>query len=193
LHNILVIYINTEYLHVNSYIYRINVKILKSISSKTEKFIEANIKLDEKDIAILRILQNNAKATITEISQKVHLSSSPTFDRIKRLEQSGIIKQYITLLDNTKVNRGLMAICYVSLKEHNKSAGTKFIKNILAMSEVIECYSISGEFDFMLKVVGENMESYYDFHVNKLSQADNVGHIQSVFVMGTIKETFYAV
>jgi Lrp/AsnC family leucine-responsive transcriptional regulator len=61
------------------------------------------------------------------------------------------------------------------------------------MPEVIECYSISGEFDFMLKVVGENMERYYDFHVNKLSQADNVGHIQSVFVMGTIKETLVSV
>jgi DNA-binding Lrp family transcriptional regulator len=81
----------------------------------------------------------------------------------------------------------------VSLKEHNKKEGTKFIKNILEMPEVIECYSISGEFDFMLKVVGANMESYYDFHVNKLSQADNVGHIQSVFVMGTIKETIVSV
>ncbi|MCX8470828.1 MAG: Lrp/AsnC family transcriptional regulator [Chitinophagaceae bacterium] len=149
--------------------------------------------LDEKDIAILKILQQNAKATITEISQKVHLSSSPIFDRIKRMEQNGIIKQYVALVDASKVNRGLTAICYVSLKEHNKKAGTKFIKSILEMPEVIECYSISGEFDFMLKVVGQNMESYYDFHVNKLSQAENVGHIQSVFVMGTIKETIVSV
>jgi DNA-binding Lrp family transcriptional regulator len=109
------------------------------------------------------------------------------------MEQHGIIKQYVTLVNNSKVNRGLMVICYVSLKEHNKNAGTKFIKSILEMPEVIECYSISGEFDFMLKVVGENMERYYDFHVNKLSQADNVGHIQSVFVMGTIKETLVSV
>ena len=138
-------------------------------------------------------MQQNAKATITEISQTVHLSSSPIFDRIKRMEQNGIIKQYVALVDASKVNRGLTAICYVSLKEHNKKAGTKFIKSILEMPEVIECYSISGEFDFMLKVVGQNMESYYDFHVNKLSQAENVGHIQSVFVMGTIKETIVSV
>jgi len=109
------------------------------------------------------------------------------------MEQNGIIKQYVALVDASKVNRGLTAICYVSLKEHNKKAGTKFIKSILEMPEVIECYSISGEFDFMLKVVGQNMESYYDFHVNKLSQAENVGHIQSVFVMGTIKETIVSV
>jgi Lrp/AsnC family transcriptional regulator, leucine-responsive regulatory protein len=166
---------------------------MKAKQTQTEKTTLNDIALDTKDIAILRILQQNAKATITEIAKKVHLSSTPIFDRIKRMEQSGIIKQYVTLVNSSKVNRGLMAICYVSLKEHNKKEGTKFIKNILEMPEVIECYSISGEFDFMLKVVGANMESYYDFHVNKLSQADNVGHIQSVFVMGTIKETIVSV
>ncbi len=166
---------------------------MKSTIRKTEKNNVSTLQLDTKDIAILRLLQQNAKATITEISQKVHLSQSPTFDRIKRLEQNGIIKQYVAILDNAKINRGLTAICYVSLKEHNKNAGTKFIKSILEMPEVIECYSISGEFDFMLKVVSENMEHYYDFHVNKLSQAENVGHIQSVFVMGVIKETLVQV
>lgn len=155
----------------------------------TEKNTEGNYKPDRKDIAILKVLQQNAKATVTDIAKQVHLSTSPTFDRIKRMEQHGIIKQYVTIVDSGKVNRGLLVICYVSLKEHNKNAGTKFIKSIMDMPEVIECYSISGEFDFMLKVVGENMERYYDFHVNKLSQADNVGHIQSVFVMGTIKES----
>jgi Lrp/AsnC family transcriptional regulator, leucine-responsive regulatory protein len=166
---------------------------MKPKQTQTEKTTLGDIALDTKDIAILRILQQNAKATITEIAKKVHLSSTPIFDRIKRMEQNGIIKQYVTLVNSSKVNRGLMAICYVSLKEHNKKEGTKFIKSILEMPEVIECYSISGEFDFMLKVVGANMESYYDFHVNKLSQADNVGHIQSVFVMGTIKETIVSV
>ena len=175
------------------YFCRINDNIMKAKQTQTEKITDTNYKMDEKDLAILTILQQNAKATVTEIAQKVHLSSSPTFDRIKRMEQHGIIKQYVTLVNNSKVNRGLMVICYVSLKEHNKNAGTKFIKSILEMPEVIECYSISGEFDFMLKVVGENMERYYDFHVNKLSQADNVGHIQSVFVMGTIKETLVSV
>jgi Lrp/AsnC family transcriptional regulator, leucine-responsive regulatory protein len=166
---------------------------MKPKQTQTEKTTLTDFALDTKDIAILRILQQNAKATITEIAKKVHLSSTPIFDRIKRMEQNGIIKQYVTLVNSSKVNRGLMAICYVSLKEHNKKEGTKFIKSILEMPEVIECYSISGEFDFMLKVVGANMESYYDFHVNKLSQADNVGHIQSVFVMGTIKETIVSV
>ena len=124
-----------------------------------------------------------------EISEKVHLSTTPVHERIKRLEQTGVIKQYATLVDYTKVKKGLMVICYVSLKEHSKNAGMKFIKSINELHEVIECYNISGEFDFMLKVVEENMDSYYDFHVNRLSQIENMGNVQSVFVMGVIKET----
>ncbi len=147
------------------------------------------IALDAKDLAILKLLQQNARITVKEISAHIHLSTTPVHERIKRLEESGVIKQYATLLDHSKVKKGLMVICYVSLKQHDKTAGGKFIKRIHELNEVIECYNISGEFDFMLKVVAENMDDYYDFHVNKLSQAENIGHVQSVFVMGVIKQT----
>lgn len=130
----------------------------------------------------------NARATVKEIAEKVHLSTTPVHERIKRMEQTGVIKQYATLLDQTKVKKGLMVICYVSLKEHSKTAGAKFIKSINALHEVVECYNISGEFDFMLKVVEENMDSYYDFHVNRLSLIENMGNIQSVFVMGLLSK-----
>lgn len=158
-------------------------------AAKTEQTATTNISLDAKDIAILALLQQNARMTVKEIADKVHLSSTPVHERIKRLEASGVIKQYATLVDHTKVKKGLIAICYVSLKEHNKTAGTKFIKAINAMTEVIECYNISGEFDFMLKVVSEDMNAYHDFHVNKLSSVENMGHVQSVFVIGIIKQT----
>ncbi len=145
--------------------------------------------LDNKDLSILRLLQQNARITVKEISDKIHLSTTPVHERIKRMEESGVIKQYATLVDNTKVKKGLMVICYVSLKQHSKNAGDKFIKAIHEMNEVIECYNISGEFDFMLKVVEEDMNAYYDFHVNKLSPIENLGNVQSVFVMGIIKQT----
>jgi len=148
-----------------------------------------DISLDSKDLAILSLLQTNARVTVKEISQKMHLSATPVHERIKRMEASGVIKQYATLVDHTKVNKSLIVICYVSLKEHNKNAGNKFIKTILALNEVTECYNISGEFDFMLKVICEDMNTYYDFHVNKLSQIENMGHVQSIFVMGVIKQT----
>ena len=155
---------------------------------KEESTVEP-ISLDTKDIAILKLLQNNARITVKEIANKVHLSTTPVHERIKRMESSGVIKQYATLLDHSKVKKGLMVICYVSLKEHNKNAGVKFIETMQALTEVVECYNISGEFDFMLKVVSEDMNAYYDFHVNKLSRIENMGHVQSVFVMGIIKQT----
>jgi DNA-binding Lrp family transcriptional regulator len=126
---------------------------------------------------------------VKEISDKVHLSTTPVHERIRRMETAGVIKQYATLVDHTKVKKGLMVICYVSLKQHSKNAGQKFIKTIHELNDVIECYNISGEFDFMLKVVCEDMNAYYDFHVNKLSQTENVGQVQSVFVIGIIKQT----
>jgi len=154
-----------------------------------EQTTTENISIDDKDLAILSLLQRNAKMTVKEIADSVHLSTTPVHERIKRMEQNGVIKQYATLVDHAKVKKGLMVICYVSLRQHDRVEGAKFIQRIQEMNEVIECYNISGEFDFMLKVVAADMDDYYDFHVNKLSQAENIGHVQSVFVMGIIKQT----
>ncbi len=155
----------------------------KEINSKIE------YQPDAKDREILKLLQANARITVKEIGDKVNLSPTPVHERIKRLEHTGVIKQYATLVNAEKVDKGLMVICYVSLRQHNREAGAKFIQAILDMNEVIACYNISGEFDFMLKVVCKDMNAYYDFHVNKLSLTENVGNLQSVFVMGVIKDT----
>ena len=159
-------------------------------SSEIEKMPSEAVPLDEKDKAILRLLQTDAKITVREIATKVHLSTTPVHERIKRMEDTGVILRYTTLVDHSKVRKGLMAICYVSLKEHNKRSGSRFIKTIQELPEVVECYIISGEFDFMLKVVADNMDDYYDFHVNKLGQVENIGQVQSTFVMGVIKQTY---
>ncbi len=145
--------------------------------------------IDKKDFTILYWLQQNARMTVKEIAAKTNLTTTPVYERIKKMEAAGVIKQYATLVDPVKVNKSLMVICYVSLKEHSKNAGTKFIKIINELTEVVECYSISGEFDFMLKVMCADMNAYYNFHVNKLSAAENIGHVQSTFVMGIIKQT----
>jgi len=165
---------------------------MNKVNKKEDTTIH-EVSLDEKDYAILHLLQQNARITVKEIADNIHLSTTPVHERIKRMEANGVIKQYATIVDNIKVKKGLMVICYVSLKQHSKNAGVKFIKVINELNEIIECYSISGEFDFMLKVVCEDMNAYYDFHVNKLSAIENIGHVQSVFVMGVIKETHQVV
>src|SRR6476646_11644888 len=101
-----------------------------------------NYTLDSKDLDILHLLQKNARITVKEISDKIHLSTTPVHERIKRMEASGVITQYATLVDHTKVRKGLMVICYVSLQQHSKDAGDRFIKMIHELNEVIECYNI---------------------------------------------------
>lgn len=145
--------------------------------------------LDEKDRAILRLLETNARLTVREIAARVHLSATPVHERIKRMEASGVIKQYATLIDYRKVQKGIMVICYVSLKEHTHKAGGIFIDAVMRFREVLECYNISGQFDFMLKIVSESMEAYHNFYVNRLSEVRGISQMQSVFVMGVIKDT----
>lgn len=160
------------------------------MSKRIEKEnLSPDLVLDALDMQILKLLQENARMTVREISERIHLSTTPVYERIKRMERADIIQQYTTILNADKVKKGLMVICYVSLREHSKLSGSKFIKAVQKMNEVIECYNISGQYDFMLKVVAENMNDYYSFHVNKLSEIENIGHIESTFVMGVLKDS----
>ncbi len=145
--------------------------------------------LDETDLAILRALQENARITIKELAEKVHLSTTPVHERVRRLERSGIIRQYAAILDGARVGRGLLVVCHVSLSRHSKAAGSRFIEAILEWDEVLECLTVSGQFDFLLKVATADMDAYYNFHVNKLSALENVGSVQSEFVMGVVKQS----
>src|SRR5574339_518677 len=94
---------------------------------KKEEFT-THAALDQKDIAILKLLQSNARVTVKEIADKVNLSTTPVYERIKWMEETGVIKQYVTLVDPAKLNKRLMVIAYVSLKQHSKTAGSKFVK-----------------------------------------------------------------
>jgi Lrp/AsnC family transcriptional regulator, leucine-responsive regulatory protein len=160
-----------------------------SDNNETEQEDQGSFIMDEKDYEILRLLQENAKLTVREVSAKIHLSATPTHERIKRLEKNRIIKQYAALLDNRKVNKRIMVLCQVSLKDHDKKTAHAFVTGIVRFKEVIECYNISGDFDFMLKIVSESMESYHHFFINYLSEVKGIGQTKSIFVMDIIKET----
>jgi Lrp/AsnC family transcriptional regulator, leucine-responsive regulatory protein len=160
---------------------------LKS-SIQTEHPVSAVV-LDKKDLEILKLLQENAKLSIRDIALKIHLSPTPTHERIKRLEKEGVIKQYAALLNHRMVKKSIMAICNVTMSEHNKKNAKAFIDSVSAFNEVIECYNISGQYDFMLKIVAESMEDYHRFYVNKLSEIKGIGHMHSIFVMDVIKDT----
>jgi Lrp/AsnC family transcriptional regulator, leucine-responsive regulatory protein len=148
-----------------------------------------SISLDEKDIEILRILQQDAKLTVREIGDRINLSATPTHERIKRLENEGVIRKYVALLNPKRIRKNILVICLVSLKSHDKKGAKKFIHAIQEFPEVIECYNISGESDFMLKVVSESMETFHRFYVNKLAEVKGIRQTKSSFVMDVIKES----
>ncbi|MGR3853566.1 Lrp/AsnC family transcriptional regulator [Chryseobacterium indologenes] len=143
--------------------------------------------LDDKDVQLLRLLQKNAKLTVKELAKEVNLSTSPVFERVKRLEQEGFVKRYAAVLDAEKLNRGFTVFCQIKLKIHDRSVGYDFVKEILEIEEVAECYNISGDFDFLLKVQVRDMKHYQDFVFNKLGSVDSIGSTHSNFVMAEVK------
>ena len=146
--------------------------------------------LDQTDLELLRILQKDSKLTVKAIAALVNLSPSPVFERIKRLEQQGYIKNSRAVLDAEKLNKGFMVFCSIKLKQHDRTIGNKLVEDILLIDEVVECYNISGEYDFILKVQVLDMKQYQDFVFNKLGALESIGSTHSSFVMAEIKNTY---
>ncbi|WP_378103226.1 Lrp/AsnC family transcriptional regulator [Chryseobacterium sp. sg2396] len=145
--------------------------------------------VDEKDLSILRILQKDAKLSVRDIAARINLSPTPTHERIKRMEKLGIIREYTALVDRKKVNKGMMVICMIALNVHNKKTAGHFIAEVSKLKEVVEFYNISGDFDFMLKILAPNMDKFHEFFVNTLSEIEGIGQTKSIFVMNSIKES----
>lgn len=146
--------------------------------------------LDETDIKILRCLQQDARLTIKEISREVSLSSTPVFERIKRMEREGYIKRYATILDAEKLHKGFVVFCSVKLSHLNKKVVEEFCETVKGIAEVTECYNISGKYDYLLKVHAPDMKYYQEFILNVLGQLPMLGSLESTFVMEEVKNDF---
>lgn len=146
--------------------------------------------LDDTDVQLLKLLGADSEITIKDLATKVHLSPSPVFERVKRLKASGYIKKYIALIDAEKLNYGLIVFCNIKLKQHDKSIGNEFVTDIMKLGEVVECYNISGDFDFLLKVYAKDMKHYQDFVFNKLGAVKSIGSTHSTFVMCENKHSY---
>ena len=145
-------------------------------------------KLDEIDLKILRILQKDSKITTKEIADALNLTSSPVYERIRRLENKGYIKKYAAILNKKLINQPVTAICMVSLRYHNEGFIDTFEKQIKALKEVQECYHMAGKVDFFLKINLKSLDEYHEFVRLKLSKIDNIGVLESYFVL---KEIFH--
>jgi Lrp/AsnC family transcriptional regulator len=145
--------------------------------------------LDNIDIEILKQLQANAHITIKDIAAAVNMSMTPVHERIKKLEQEGIIHQYVTVLNKKKLGKSLIVYCNVRLNKQSADDFGIFDTAINALPEVVESNVVSGTFDYFLKIVVSDMDAYYNFHQNKLSPISVVAQINSFFVMNEVKYT----
>lgn len=144
-------------------------------------------KLDKTDKHILRLLQKDCSLNSKQIADEVGLSVTPTYERIKRLEKSGVIEKYIAVLNKAKVGKSLVVFCNVSLQLHSKPLLKKFEQTIIRFDEVMECYHTAGAFDYLLKILANDMNEYQNFITNKLAALENISNVQSSFVMTEVR------
>ena len=165
--------------------YENNINLLKEYYSMST--LE---KLDKVDLQILRTLQENARLTTKELAARVSLSSTPVFERLKRLENGGYIKKYIAVLDAEKLNQGFVVFCSVKLRRLNRDIAAEFTRIIQDIPEVTECYNISGSYDYLLKIHSPNMKYYQEFILNVLGTIDSLCSLESTFVMNEVKHEY---
>ena len=144
--------------------------------------------MDKIDAKILNILQKNSTISVKDIAAKVGLSYTPTYERIKILDESKVIKCRATILDPTKIGIKLFVYCNITLKEQSKKSLLDFEKSVLKITEIMEVISLSGVYDYMLKIATTDIQSYNNFVMNKLANIPNIGQYHSNIVMNIVKD-----
>lgn len=154
------------------------------MSVKTER------ELDDIDRQILELLQCNAKWSNKEIADKVGLTVTPTYERIRRMERLGIISGYVATIDRSVLGKELQVFCQVSLRNHQLDALNEFEKLVVQLDEVTACYHVAGSVDYTLLIEVRDMEAYQHFLKNKLTAIPHIGQVHSNFVMTALKEPY---
>ncbi|MFS4457391.1 Lrp/AsnC family transcriptional regulator [Maribacter sp. 2304DJ31-5] len=147
-------------------------------------------KLDNIDRDILRILQKDAKTVATVIADQLGMTKTPVYERIKRLEKEGYIKNYIAILDTKKIGESITVFSFVSLEAQKGHLMDEFLLKVQEFKEVMECYVVGGEFDFLLKITIRDLDGYYDFAKSKIASLPNIGAVKSAFVLNEAKNDY---
>ena len=144
--------------------------------------------MDRINANILNFLQNDCTISVTDLSKKINLSYTATYERIKQLEESGVIKNRVTILDPNKIGIKLFVYCNITLKEQSKKCLLDFEKSVIKIPEIMEVISLSGVYDYMLKIATKDIEAYNNFVMNKLANIPNIGQYHSNIVMSMVKD-----
>ena len=147
------------------------------------------MKLDEIDKKILQNLQQDSKKTNKELSNLLHLSVTAIYERIKLLERNKVISRYVALVKPDNVDKSFMVFCQIKLVQHAKDYIFNFEAEVIKLPEVLECYHVSGEYDYILKILVKDMEAYREFMLTKLTNLEHIGSTQSTFIISPVKST----
>jgi Lrp/AsnC family leucine-responsive transcriptional regulator len=147
------------------------------------------IKLDPTDRKILELLQTNSNITNAQLASEIGLSPAPTLERVKKLENAGVIKSYHAVVDQASIGLGVCTFVTVSLKGHNKDNIDKFIKAISKIEEVVECHHVTGQADFIMKIVASDIPAYQSLMLEKVSNIEVVDNMQSTVILSTFKDS----
>ena len=147
------------------------------------------MKLDALDKKILAIIQKDSKLTNKQLSLQLNLSVTAVYERIKKLERAGIIKKYVAVIDKDKVDKSFLIFCHVKLVQHSKQFLSTFEKEILQLDEISECFHVSGDYDYILKIYVKDMQAYREFMVTKLTTIKYIGSTHSIFTIGEVKNS----
>jgi len=145
--------------------------------------------MDDVDKKILNLLQGNAKLTIKELSSQLNLSTTPVFERVKRLEKEGIISNYVALVDKDKIGKKLTVFMHISLSNHKRDGVNEFGAEVVSYDEVMACHHVTGTSDFLLKIMVEDIEAYNTFIQDKLAGAPHLGKVESSFSLNVLKDS----
>lgn len=145
--------------------------------------------MDSIDKKLLQLLQADTKKTTKELSLKLNLSVTAVYERIKKLEREGIIDKYVVLLNRNKINKGFVVFCHLKLLQHTKEFINQFEKEVVKLDEVLECFHVSGDYDYILKICVKDMEEYREFMVTKLTTLQHIGSTHSTFMIGEVKNS----
>ncbi len=149
-----------------------------------------SLEFDSVDKEIINILQGNSAISNLDLSKKIGLSPSACLSRTKRLEELGVIKQYATIVDSKKVGLEIMAFTFVNLSPHNRKTGNAFLAKVKETPQILECYNITGNWDYLLKIVAHDIASYRDFVIDSLLAFPGINKIESTIVLSTNKQSF---
>ncbi|WP_431129095.1 Lrp/AsnC family transcriptional regulator [Flagellimonas flava] len=144
-------------------------------------------RLDAIDREILKILEKDAKTIAKTIAEQLGLTKTPVYERIRRLEQEGYIKNYAAILDKEKIEHSITVFSFVSLEAQKGHLMDDFLNQVKQFAEVTECFVVGGEFDFLLKVIVKDLDAYYDFAKTKIASLPNIGAVKSAFVLKEVK------